>query len=63
MKTYLYKSKKSKIETLHRIIEKKMNFAMCMHYVNKLLTLVYKIYERKPIQEESHWGQWSIIDE
>ena len=37
-----------------------------MHYVTKLFTLVYAFYERKPeckqIQE-SHWGQWSVIDE
>jgi hypothetical protein len=41
---------------------------MCMHYVTKLITLVYAFYERKPIKPEfpemeSHWGQWSMIDE
>ena len=44
-----------------------------MHYVTKLFTLVYAFYERKeckPIKRkpectelESHWGQWSVIDE
>ena len=48
---------------------------MCMHYVTKLFTLVYAFYERKPDkikpecnrkefpEMESHWGQWSMIDE
>ena len=41
---------------------------MCMHYVTKLLTLVYAYYERKPDKinpefPESHWGQWYMIDE
>ena len=40
---------------------------MCMHYVSKLLSLVYAFYERKPckpeIQTEPHWGQWTVIDE
>ena len=47
-------------------------YAMCIHYVNKLFTLVYAFYERKPeyikrkpecTELESHWGQWSVIDE
>jgi hypothetical protein len=43
---------------------------MCIHYVGKLLTLVYTFYHRpvKPVKDvhelpESHWGQWSVIDE
>ena len=52
-------------------------YTMCIHYVTKLFTLVYAFYERKeckpikperkPIKPEctleSHWGQWSLIDE
>jgi hypothetical protein len=45
-------------------------YTMCMHYVTKLFTLVYAFYERKPdkikpefTEMESHWGQWSMIDE
>lgn len=36
-----------------------------MHYVTKLLTLVYAFYEHKPVKDtpEEHWGQWTIIDE
>ena len=36
-----------------------------MHYVTKLFTLVYAFYERKECKQiqESHWGQWSVIDE
>ena len=45
---------------------------MCMHYVTKLFTLVYAFYEHNPeyikrnlecTEVESHWGQWSMIDE
>ena len=43
---------------------------MCMHYVSKLLSLVYAFYERKPDckpidirYNEPHWGQWTVIDE
>jgi hypothetical protein len=48
-------------------------YTMCIHYVTKLFTLVYAFYERKPECKpikrkpectlESHWGQWSVIDE
>ena len=42
----------------------KMNITMCMlHYINNLLTMVYKVYEPVHIEVEEHWGQWSIIDE
>lgn len=40
-----------------------------MHYVNKMFTLVYAFYERKPCKpidihyNEPHWGQWTVIDE
>jgi hypothetical protein len=41
--------------------------SMCIHYVGKLLTLVYTFYHGpvKDVHElpESHWGQWSVIDE
>jgi hypothetical protein len=38
-----------------------MNF--CIHYVSKLLTLVYAFYDNPVDDIESHWGQWSVIDE